>query len=199
MIARNATADASGPNMHVDKIGDVPLFTIVGTLASAWLLSVVGLSFTIKREHLHSFVSLQTGCSFIQSHFHDNQGHDARRVEIFFKNLRKWRAIRDLVRQWVLSVYATWQAMMPAWFTPDLQARMPDDFMPAQVVHDLHAQAPNGRRPTLQNMGLVRRVSLSSESLPMTPRTRMGGAHAAVDLHIGTASGEHVSAAVPPD
>jgi hypothetical protein len=31
--------------------------------------------------------------------------------------------------------------------------------MPAQGVHELNAQAPNGRRPTLQNMGLLRRVS----------------------------------------
>ena len=63
------------------------------------------------------------------------------------------------MRQWVLSVYATWQALMPAFFTADLQARIPDDFMPAQLVQDLNAQSPDGRRPTLQNMGLVRRMS----------------------------------------
>ena len=48
---------------------------------------------------------------------------------------------------------------MPAFFTADLQARIPDDFMPAQVVQDLNAQSPDGRRPTVQNMGLVRRMS----------------------------------------
>jgi hypothetical protein len=37
----------------------------------------------------------------------------------------------------VLSVYAAWQALMPAFFTADLQARIPDDFMPAQAVQDL--------------------------------------------------------------
>jgi hypothetical protein len=31
--------------------------------------------------------------------------------------------------------------------------------MPAQAVQDLDAQSPDGRRPTLQNMGLVRRMS----------------------------------------
>jgi hypothetical protein len=31
--------------------------------------------------------------------------------------------------------------------------------MPAQAVQDLNAQSPDGRRPTLQNMGLVRRMS----------------------------------------
>jgi hypothetical protein len=48
---------------------------------------------------------------------------------------------------------------MPAFFTADLQARIPDDLMPVQAVQDLDAQSPDGRRPTLQNMGLVRRMS----------------------------------------
>jgi hypothetical protein len=128
-------------------------------LAAVWLIAVVGLSLTIKREYLHTFVSLQTGYAATQSIFLDNQGDDARRVEIFYKNERHWQAIRDRVRQWVLSVYAAWQALMPAFFTTDLQARIPDDFMPAQAVQDLNAQSPDGRRPTLQNMGLVRRMS----------------------------------------
>jgi hypothetical protein len=148
--------------MHASKIGDLPLFAMVGALAAVWLVAVVGLSLTIKREYLPTFVSLQTGNSFSQSYFLDNQGNDARRVNIFFMNERHWQAIRDRVRQWVLSVYATWQALMPAFFTADLQARIPDDFMPAQAVHDLNAQSPDGRRPTVQNMGLLRRMSHAS-------------------------------------
>ena len=73
-----------------------------------------------------------------------------KRVEIFHKNERHWQAIRDRVRQWVLNVYATWQALVPPFFTADLQARIPDDSMPAQVVQDLNAQSPDGRRPTAQ-------------------------------------------------
>jgi hypothetical protein len=148
--------------MHVSKIGDLPLFATVGALAGVWLIAVMGLSLTIKREYLYTFLSLQTGHSFSQSYFLDNQGDDAKRVNIFFMNERHWRAIRDRVRQWVLSVYAAWQALMPAFFTADLQARIPDDFMPAQAVQDLDAQSPAGRRPTLQNMGLLRRVSHAS-------------------------------------
>jgi hypothetical protein len=145
--------------MHASKIGDLPLFTIVATLAVALLVAVVGLALTIQREYLHTFVSLQTGGAYAQSYFLDNEGHDARRVEIFFHNERQWQAIRNRVREWVLGMYAVWKALMPSWFTTDLQARIPDDFMPAQVVRELNAQAPGGRRPTLQNMGLLRRVS----------------------------------------
>ena len=145
--------------MHASKIGDLPLFATVGALAAVWLVATFGLSLTIKREYLHTFVSLQTGYADTQSNFLDHQGDDARRVIIFFMNERHWQAIRDRVRQWVLSVYATWQALMPAFFTADLQARIPDDFMPVQAVQDLNEQSPDGRRPTLQNMGLVRRMS----------------------------------------
>ena len=148
--------------MHASKIGDVPLFATVGALAAVWLVAIVGLSLTIKREYLHTFVSLQTGYANSQNIFLDHQGDDARRVRIFFHNERHWQAIRDRVRQWVLSVYATWQALMPAFFTADLQARIPDDFMPAQAVQDLNAQSRDGRRPTMQNMGLLRRVSQAS-------------------------------------
>ena len=148
--------------MHASKIGDLPLFATVGVLTAVWLIAVVGLSLTIKREYLHTFVSLQTGYSFSQSYFLDNQGNDAKRINIFFSNERQWHSIRDRVRQWVLSVYAAWQALVPAFFTADLQARIPDDFMPAQAVQDLNAQSPDGRRPTLQNMGLVRRMSHAS-------------------------------------
>ena len=151
--------------MHASKIGDLPLFATVGALAAVWLIAVVGLLLTIKREYLHTFVSLQTGYSFSQSYFLDNQGNDAKRVSIFFMNERHWQAIRDRVRQWVLSVYAAWQSAMPAFFTADLQARIPDDFMPAQAVQDLNAQSPAGRRPTVQNMGLLRRVSHASPAV----------------------------------
>jgi hypothetical protein len=144
--------------MHV-QVDDFPLFLTVGMLAGLWLVAVISLALTINRKYLHTFVSLQTGCAFAQSYFLDSEGDDARRIQIFFSNARKWLSIRDRVRQWVLIVYAAWKALMPLWFTTDLQARIPDDFMPAHMVLDLNAQAPEGRRPTVQNMGLLRRVS----------------------------------------
>jgi hypothetical protein len=155
----HATANAAGVNVHASKIGDLPLFTIVVTLAVLLLVVVAGLSLTIKREYLRTFVSFQTGCAYAQSYFLDNEGDDAKRVGIFFFNERQWRAIRDHVREWVLGAHMAWKALMPSWFTTDLQARIPDEFMPAQVVHELNAQAPGGRRPTLQSMSLLRRVS----------------------------------------
>jgi len=163
--------------MHASKIGDLPLFTIVTMLAVALLVAVAGLSLTITREYLRTFVSLQTGCAYAQSYFLDNEGDDAKRAEIFFHNMRQWQAIRNRVREWVLGTYAAWKALMPSWFTTDLQARIPDEFMPAQFVHELNAQAPNGRRPTLHNMGVLRRVSQATADKSSNPDG---------DLHVPT-------------
>jgi hypothetical protein len=145
--------------MLASKIDDPTLFTMVMALAASWLVAVVGLALTAKRQYLRTFVSLQTGYADAQAYFLDNEGDNARRTLIFFCNERQWRAIRARVRLWVLGMYAAWLALKPAWFTTDLRARIPDEFMPAQVVHDLDAQAPGGRRPTLKDMGLVRRMS----------------------------------------
>jgi hypothetical protein len=158
------SADTAGGKMHTSKIGDLPLFAMVGALAVLWLVAIIGLSLTIKREYLSTFVSSQTGHAYAQSYFLDNPGNDARRTEIFFHNERQWLAIRDRVRQWVLSVYAAWKALMPAWFTMDLHGRIPDDFIPVEIVHALNAQAPGGRRLTLENMSLLQRMSLSSSA-----------------------------------
>ena len=148
--------------MHTSKIADSPLFAAFGALAMVWLVLVVGLSLTIKREFLSTFVSLQTGSGFVENYFLENERDNFRRVQIFFSNARKWIAIRQYVREWMLGVYEAWLDLMPAWLTMDLQARIPDDFMPAAVVQDLNARARDGRRPTLGNH-LLMRASLRRE------------------------------------
>jgi hypothetical protein len=184
----HATANAAGVNVHASKIGDLPLFTIVVTLAVALLVAVAGLSLTIKREYLRTFVSLQTGCAYAQSAFLDNEGDDANRIRIFFSNERLWQAIRNRVREWVLGAYAAWKALMPSWFTTDLQSRIPDEFMPAQVVHDLNTQTPGGRRPTLQNMGLLRRVSHAATVTAEASSNSDGGLRIPAPAHLDPAS-----------
>ncbi len=142
------------------KIGDLPLFVAIGTLVAVWTIAFLGFLLTMKREYRGSFVSTQTGRAYAQAHFLDHDGDDARRVHIFHFNEQLWRSIRYLVRHWVLGAYATWLQLSPAWFTNALRALIPDDLMPAPVVQQLDAQTPGGRRLTLHNMGMQRRVSL---------------------------------------
>ena len=129
----------------------------------------MGLSLRIKREYLHTFWSTQTGCAFSRSYFLDNEGNDAIRVNIFFKNERHWRSICERVRQWVLRMYATWEALKPTWFTDATKAAIPDDFMPAEALRRENARAAGGRRPSVADLAVLRRVSLAAGGLATVP------------------------------
>jgi hypothetical protein len=168
--ANGTAADYAG------KIDDFLLLATIGTLSVVWATSFVCLLLTMKREYVGTFVSLQTGCALSRSGFLDNEGDDESRANIFFCNEWHWRTIRDLVRQWVIGAYATWLQLSPAWLNDALRALIPDDFMPAPVVQQLDAQAPGGRRRTLETMGTRRRISLAlcvvedtAESLAVPP------------------------------
>ncbi len=154
----NTTVTTSG------KVDDFTLIMVVGTLSAIWATAVVGLRLTIKREYVGTFVSTRTGWAHTCSIFLDNKGNDARRIDIFYNNESHWRSIRHRVRKWVCKMYAVWQQLLPAWFNESLQARIPDDVMPAQVVAQLNAGAPGGRRSTIAGMGLLRRMTLTAES-----------------------------------
>jgi hypothetical protein len=150
-----------GASLHVDKIDSLTLSAMVGALTVVWMIAVAGLSLTIKREYLRTFWSTQTGCAFSQSHFLDNEGDEFKRFMVFYHNTRLWQPIRDRVKQWVRNMYATWQAINPAWFTDARKALIPDHFMPTEALQQENARAPDGRRLTVDDMGMLRRVSLA--------------------------------------
>jgi hypothetical protein len=158
----HTAANSTNTNLSLVKIDDFTLTVSVAALVIVWVISAAGLLHTIKRKFLRTFVSTQTGCDYARSFFLDHEGNDAVRVNIFLFNERQWRSIRDRVREWVRNAYAVWEQLRPTWFNESLQMRIPDDFMPAQVVMQLNAQAPGGRRKTLAGMGLLRRVTLTA-------------------------------------
>ncbi len=161
-LAANGTVADNYDRAHSTKIiDDITLFVTVATLSSVWVFAFVCLLLTMKREYRGTFVSVQTGCAYARGFFTGNMGDDTGRITIFFFNQRQWRSIRELVRQWVLGAYATWLQLSPAWLTDGLRRLIPDDFMPALAVQQLDAQSPGGRRRTVENMSVLRRVSLT--------------------------------------
>jgi hypothetical protein len=143
------------------KIDALTLFTAIATLSTVWAIAFASLILTMNREYIGSFLSLQTGHAFSRSNFLDHAGNDARRAEIFYRNERHWRSIRDLVRAWTLGAYAAWLQLSPVWLTDALRTLIPDDFMPAPVVQQLHAQAPGGRRRSILNLSALQRMSVA--------------------------------------
>jgi hypothetical protein len=154
-LADGTVADYAG------KIDNFTLFALILTLSAVWAVAFAGLLLTMNRQYIGTFVSLQTGCAYARSQFIDHPGDDARRIVIFFFNERQWRSIRDLVRQWALGAYAMWLQLSPAWFTNAVRSLMPDDFIPAAEVQQLDARTPAGRRPSIANIGALRRMSLA--------------------------------------
>jgi hypothetical protein len=157
-IFRNSTR----ASLVIGKIDPLTLLAAFGTLIVVWTMAVVGLWLTIKREYLHTFSSTQTGCSFSRGFVLGNEGNDAKRIRIFEFNERLWRSIRECVRQWALSMYATWEALKPTWFTDARKAAIPDDFIPGEALQNEIARAPSGRRPSVAEMGVLRRLSLAN-------------------------------------
>jgi hypothetical protein len=139
--ANSTLATAPRVGSTAGKIDVITLVASVGTLFTIWALAALGVWRTMKPEYRRTFWSTQTGCAYSQSKFLDNEGKDAKRIEIFSMNERHWRAIRDRVRQWVLAMYATWQALKPVWFTDAVKAQIPDAFIPTEALRRENARA----------------------------------------------------------
>ena len=82
------------------KISGPFLYGTVGALVAVWLVAFCAFLLIIKREYVHTFVSLQSGSDYIVSYFRDNVD-EARRIEIFYSNELMWESIRPAVRTWV--------------------------------------------------------------------------------------------------
>ena len=144
--------------------GDSPVestvvFQLLCSLAATWAVSFGAFLLLINRDYVHTFLSLESGPQYVKRHFHESLGDDARRMEIFSKNIRLWRSIQGEVQSWVESNYDTWKAEQPAWLTPGLLLMIPDDFLPKAQVAELDAAAPQGRRKSIDTMGLLERCN----------------------------------------
>ncbi len=139
--ANDTLVNATGVGLIAGKIDLVTLVISVGMLFVVWALAALGVWLTMKPEYRRTFWSTQTGYAYTQSYFLDNEGNDAKRIEIFGMNERHWRAIRDRVRRWVLAMYATWHALKPVWFTDAVKVQIPDAFIPTEALRRENARA----------------------------------------------------------
>jgi hypothetical protein len=82
------------------KISGPFLYGTVGALVALWLVAFCAFLLIIKREYVHTFVSLQSGSDYVIGYFRDNVD-EARRIQIFYSNELMWESIRPAVRAWV--------------------------------------------------------------------------------------------------
>ena len=111
-----------------DKIGDAPLFTALAVLVGTWAVALGTFLLSINRTHLSTFVSSETGAKFTRRRFDHHAGNDEQQMVIFTVYPSKWASFADVVQAWVAQQHAT-MSVQP-WFTPEVKARIPDDFLP---------------------------------------------------------------------
>ena len=104
-----------------NKIDDAQLFTALAVLVGRFLLS-------LNRTHLSTFVSTETGAQFLRRRFDHFAGNDEQRMKIFRSHPSMWAPVANVVQAWVAQQHAT-MSVQP-WFTPEVKARIPDDFLP---------------------------------------------------------------------
>jgi len=64
--------------------------------------------------------------------------------------------------------YAAWVHEKPSWFTADLIARIPNDFIPKHYLDALN-QASGGQRRSTVDMGTAELLAAPAESAPTAP------------------------------
>ena len=111
-----------------DKIDDAPLFTALAVLVGTWAVALGTFLLSINRTHLSTFVSTETGTKFTRRQFDHFAGNDERRMDVFTHHPSLWAPFAGVVQAWVAQQHAT-MSVQP-WFTPEVKARIPDDFLP---------------------------------------------------------------------
>ncbi len=111
-----------------DKIDDVPLFTALAVLVGTWAVALGTFLLSINRTHLSTFVSTETGPQFLHRQFDHFAGNDERRMDIFTHHPSLWGPFAGVVQAWVAQQYPM-MSVQP-WFTPEVKACIPDDFLP---------------------------------------------------------------------
>jgi hypothetical protein len=68
------------------------------------------------------------------------------KMEIFTYNEVKWAHYNDEDREFTPANWARWKEEQPAWFTAEVIARVPDEYIPIAALASLNAAARGGNR-----------------------------------------------------
>jgi hypothetical protein len=135
------------------------LYTVLGSLTALWAVAFVAFLLSIKRSHVHTFFSLDTGAQYLQRIFTETKD-DAKRSIVFGYNHRMWGPIREEVADWIELNWPAWKQDPPTWFTQDWIDQIPDDMLPKSLF-----AAMMSPQPALGPAGKVRRRSTVRKSI----------------------------------
>ncbi|GMI00185.1 hypothetical protein TrVE_jg8506 [Triparma verrucosa] len=112
------------------KVSDDTLKAILASLYSVWFIS--GVVFMIKREYLHTFISLETESDKEKRFFvnlRDDQ--DEAKSSMFSCHPDVYKSWGDeLMKPWTLENWSRWEEEKPAWFTDTWIESVPNNYIP---------------------------------------------------------------------
>jgi hypothetical protein len=118
-----------------NEINEIWTWGIAVTLLVLWLATFSFLIvYVIVPEYRKTFWSFRTGFQKTQAFFLDNVGNDAKRLTLMGCNRMHWRAIEGDVKAWTHANWERWETEQPEWFTSNMKARIPDEFIPAAAL-----------------------------------------------------------------
>ena len=84
----------------------------------------------IEKKYLNTFWSMQRGKDYSMASFLEGES-DAMKFKVFRTSRHHWVSIDKEIRKWVKLNWAKWEEEQPEWFTDQLKAKVPVEFIPA--------------------------------------------------------------------
>ena len=99
----------------------------------------------VKPEYRYLFYTAETGAQYKWKEFVDADTEEVKML-IFLCHPVKWNNHKDEVRDFTHANWARWKEEQPAWFTAEVIARVPDEYIPIAALASLNAAARGGKR-----------------------------------------------------
>ena len=106
-----------------------------------------------KPEYRYLFYTAETSVQYARAE-HVGAKTDEEKMFIFYYHEAKWRSYKDEVREFTHANWARWKEEQSAWFTAEVIARVPDEYIPIAALASLNAAAHGGKRRR-SSFGLV--------------------------------------------
>lgn len=97
-------------------------------LYCCFLLSYFFLLISIEEKYRRTFFSFRTGKEQAQRLFTHND-EDEMKMLILKKNKHLWKPKEDEVVRWLNEMIPEWDLHKPAWYSDEVKARIPDEFV----------------------------------------------------------------------
>ncbi|GMI29282.1 hypothetical protein TeGR_g9733 [Tetraparma gracilis] len=133
----------------------------VGGLCAAWITVFAAFLLLIQRRFIKNFFSFETSRELVCANFTKEGASDVAKLEIHIFDPKKWASIRDNVRVWHHANWDRLEEEAADWFTPELVARIDDEFIPVAALVRLN-RAAGGHRRRSSTGGSLREAAASA-------------------------------------